>query len=91
MWCSAGYALFALVAGFLFSIDPHLNFWTGSVMGVQAVKRMKQFFHRPQGQVMRNLHGLIHSRRHRRKARIPVTHVGVCAAALQAQNQGVVS
>lgn len=34
MWGSFGYAVAALVAGFLFTTNPHLNFWVGSVMGV---------------------------------------------------------
>lgn len=33
MWGSFGYALVALVAGFLFTINPHLMFWAGSVFG----------------------------------------------------------
>lgn len=34
MWGSFGYACVALMAGFLFTVDPHLNFWFGSVFGV---------------------------------------------------------
>lgn len=34
MWGSFGYAVVALMAGFLFTIDPSLNFWFGSVFGV---------------------------------------------------------
>ncbi|CAM3277616.1 MFS transporter [Tsukamurella hominis] len=34
MWGSFGYAIVALVAGFLFAIDPHLNFMVGSAFGV---------------------------------------------------------
>lgn len=34
MWGSAGYAVVALAAGFLFAIDPALNFWAGSVIGL---------------------------------------------------------
>ncbi|MGC3953520.1 MAG: MFS transporter [Propionicimonas sp.] len=34
MWGSFGYAMVALVAGFLFTIDPHLNFWVGSAFGL---------------------------------------------------------
>ncbi|MFT0847606.1 MFS transporter [Actinomycetaceae bacterium L2_0104] len=34
MWGSFGYAVVALAAGFLFTIDPHLNFWAGSVLGL---------------------------------------------------------
>lgn len=33
MWGSFGYAIVALLAGFLFTINPALNFWTGSVLG----------------------------------------------------------
>lgn len=33
-WASLGYALAALIAGFLFVIDPLLNFWSGTVLGV---------------------------------------------------------
>lgn len=33
MWGSFGYAGVALVAGFLFNIDPALNFWLGSAFG----------------------------------------------------------
>lgn len=34
MWGSFGYAMVALVAGFLFTINPHLNFIVGSFIGV---------------------------------------------------------
>lgn len=34
MWGSFGYALVALAAGFLFTINPMLNFWIGSVLGL---------------------------------------------------------
>ncbi len=34
MWGSFGYAMVALVAGFLFSVNPHINFWVGSAFGV---------------------------------------------------------
>lgn len=34
MWGSFGYALVALAAGFLFTINPHLNFWLGSLFGL---------------------------------------------------------
>lgn len=34
MWGSFGYALVALAAGFLFTVNPELNFWLGSVFGV---------------------------------------------------------
>lgn len=33
-WASLGYALAALVAGFLFVINPLLNFWSGSILGL---------------------------------------------------------
>ncbi|BDR58532.1 hypothetical protein XA3_09950 [Xylocopilactobacillus apicola] len=33
-WGSFGYALVALLAGFLFPINPQLNFWVGSLFGV---------------------------------------------------------
>lgn len=33
MWGSFGYALVALVAGFLFVVNPALNFWIGSAFG----------------------------------------------------------
>lgn len=33
-WGSFGYAVVALMAGFLFNINPHLNFWLGSVFGL---------------------------------------------------------
>ncbi|MBF0738951.1 MFS transporter [Staphylococcus arlettae] len=33
-WGSFGYAVAALVAGFLFVINPNLNFWVGSLLGV---------------------------------------------------------
>ncbi len=33
-WGSFGYALVALLAGFLFVIDPKLNFWFGSLFGL---------------------------------------------------------
>ncbi|MCH4533033.1 MFS transporter [Staphylococcus haemolyticus] len=32
-WGSFGYAIMALIAGFTFVIDPHLNFWLGSLLG----------------------------------------------------------
>ncbi|RRJ46214.1 MFS transporter, partial [Pseudomonas aeruginosa] len=32
-WGSFGYAIMALVAGFTFVKNPHLNFWLGSVLG----------------------------------------------------------
>ena len=34
MWGSFGYAVVALLAGFLFTIDPHLNFYVGSAIGI---------------------------------------------------------
>lgn len=34
MWGSFGYAFVALAAGFLFTINPHLNFWLGSLFGL---------------------------------------------------------
>ncbi|MCP3426664.1 MFS transporter [Rothia sp. AR01] len=34
MWGSFGYAVVALVAGFLFTVNPALNFWLGSVFGL---------------------------------------------------------
>lgn len=34
MWGSFGYACVALAAGFLFNINPELNFWFGSVFGL---------------------------------------------------------
>lgn len=34
MWGSLGYALVALAAGFLFTTNPALNFWVGSVLGL---------------------------------------------------------
>lgn len=34
MWGSIGYALVALVAGFLFTINPNINFWLGSLFGL---------------------------------------------------------
>ncbi|TAP27834.1 MFS transporter [Arthrobacter sp. S41] len=34
MWGSFGYAVVALAAGFLFTINPMLNFWIGSVLGL---------------------------------------------------------
>ncbi|MBI5974817.1 MFS transporter [Staphylococcus canis] len=33
-WGSFGYALLALFAGFIFVINPHLNFWLGSLIGL---------------------------------------------------------
>ena len=33
-WGSFGYAISALVAGFLFVINPNLNFWVGSLLGL---------------------------------------------------------
>ncbi|MCW4465410.1 MFS transporter [Glutamicibacter sp. MNS18] len=37
MWGSFGYAIVALAAGFLFTINPMLNFWVGSVIGLVHV------------------------------------------------------
>ncbi|ALG29597.1 galactoside permease [Glutamicibacter halophytocola] len=34
MWGSFGYAVVALAAGFLFTINPALNFWIGSALGL---------------------------------------------------------
>ena len=34
MWGSFGYAIAALIAGFLFNVDPHYNFWVGSAIGI---------------------------------------------------------
>lgn len=33
-WGSFGYAIVALLAGFLFVINPELNFWGGSIFGI---------------------------------------------------------
>lgn len=33
-WGSFGYAIMALIAGFVFVINPHLNFWIGSLIGL---------------------------------------------------------
>lgn len=37
MWGSFGYAVAALIAGFLFTINPALNFWLASVLGLVMV------------------------------------------------------
>ncbi|WP_185173663.1 MFS transporter [Rothia nasimurium] len=34
MWGSIGYAVVALIAGFLFTINPNINFWLGSFFGL---------------------------------------------------------
>jgi OHS family lactose permease-like MFS transporter len=34
MWGSFGYAMVALMAGFLFTVSPHLNFWAGTGFGI---------------------------------------------------------
>ncbi|WP_129660271.1 MFS transporter [Rothia halotolerans] len=34
MWGSFGYAVVALIAGFLFTVNPALNFWLGSLFGL---------------------------------------------------------
>ncbi|GAA1404252.1 galactoside permease [Glutamicibacter uratoxydans] len=34
MWGSFGYAIVALAAGFLFTINPMINFWVGSAIGL---------------------------------------------------------
>ncbi|MDT3767953.1 oligosaccharide MFS transporter [Gleimia hominis] len=34
MWGSFGYAIVALIAGFLFTVNPLLNFWIGSALGL---------------------------------------------------------
>ncbi|WP_081803701.1 MFS transporter [Corynebacterium glyciniphilum] len=49
MWGSFGYALVALTAGFLFTIDPHLNFWAGSLLGTALL--LIQIFWRPRNAV----------------------------------------
>lgn len=46
MWGSAGYAVVALLAGFLFTVNPELNFWVGSVFGLCLLAM--QIFWRPQ-------------------------------------------
>lgn len=33
-WGSFGYAVMALIAGFVFVINPHFNFWIGSLIGL---------------------------------------------------------
>ena len=50
MWGSFGYALVALVAGFLFVVNPALNFWVGSAFGfalllVQLLWKVKEPVH----------------------------------------------
>lgn len=45
MWGSFGYAIVALIAGFLFTINPSLNFWAGSILGVAVL--LVQLFWRP--------------------------------------------
>ncbi len=45
MWGSFGYAMVALVAGFLFTINPHLNFIVGSFIGVALL--LIQLFWKP--------------------------------------------
>ncbi|MFF1552995.1 MFS transporter [Rhodococcus erythropolis] len=37
MWGSFGYAVVALIAGYLFTVDPRLNFWLGSVFGLACL------------------------------------------------------
>lgn len=34
MWGSVGYAIVALIAGFMFTVNPFINFWVGSVLGL---------------------------------------------------------
>lgn len=34
MWGSFGYAIVALIAGFMFTINPAINFWLGSLFGI---------------------------------------------------------
>lgn len=45
-WGSFGYAISALLAGFLFVIDPNLNFWAGSIIG--AILLLNLIFWKPQ-------------------------------------------
>ena len=45
MWGSFGYAMVALVAGFLFTANPHLNFIMGSVFGIALL--LIQLFWKP--------------------------------------------
>lgn len=47
MWGSFGYAIVALIAGFLFTRDPDLNFWAGSVLGLALL--LVQLLWRPRG------------------------------------------
>ncbi|MDO4911234.1 MAG: MFS transporter [Corynebacterium sp.] len=37
MWGSFGYAIVALIAGFTFTKNPHLNFWLGSAFGLACL------------------------------------------------------
>ncbi|MDO4908864.1 MAG: MFS transporter [Corynebacterium sp.] len=37
MWGSFGYAIVALIAGFTFTRNPHLNFWLGSLFGLACL------------------------------------------------------
>lgn len=37
MWGSFGYAMVALAAGFLFTVNPNLNFWVGSAFGLACL------------------------------------------------------
>lgn len=36
-WGSFGYAIVALIAGFLFTINPNINFWVGSALGLMLL------------------------------------------------------
>lgn len=47
-WGSLGYALVALLAGFLFAINPHLNFWLGSFFGILLLLNL--IFWRPKAE-----------------------------------------
>lgn len=51
MWGSFGYAIVALIAGFLFTVNPALNFWIGSALGVAQL--LIQLFWKPHTPHMR--------------------------------------
>lgn len=58
-WGSFGYAIVALLAGFLFVIDPKLNFWAGSFFG--ALLCLNLIFWRPKAEKEANLYQQHHA------------------------------
>ncbi|WP_416354063.1 MFS transporter [Agrilactobacillus fermenti] len=54
-WGSFGYALVALLAGFLFVIDPKLNFWGGSFFGLLLLANLIFWQPKAEKQALQNM------------------------------------